>query len=127
MPKYLILTNKAPQAIGPYSQGIATEELVFISGQLGLDPETGDLKNALEEQILQAFQNLKMILNKAGSSLENVVKTTIFLKDMNDFSTVNEVYGKFFIEPFPARSVIQVCQLPKQGLIEIEAIALRNC
>jgi 2-iminobutanoate/2-iminopropanoate deaminase len=118
-----IFTENAPKPIGPYSQAIIAGGMVFVSGQLGLDPVSGKLKENVKEQALQACQNLKSILEKAGSGLENVAKTTVFLSDMNDFATVNEVYQQFFKEPAPARSAIQVTQLPQRGLVEIEAIA----
>jgi 2-iminobutanoate/2-iminopropanoate deaminase len=114
----------APAAIGPYSQAIRTDTLVFASGQLGLDPATGQLRNGVEEQARQAFANLDAVLSAAGSGLGRVVKTTLYLVDMNDFRAVNAIYGQVFAAPPPARSTIQVAALPLGALVEIEAIAL---
>lgn len=125
MDKHVLSTSAAPGAIGPYSQGIAIGDLIFTSGQLGLDPKTGELAEGVEAQALQALNNVKAILESAGSGLDKVVKTTVFLKDMNDFSKVNAVYGDFFQEPYPARSAVEVARLPKDGLVEIEVIALK--
>ncbi len=111
------------KAIGPYSPAIKVGNFVFISGQLGLDPKTNELKPTLEEQTEQALINLSEILSSIGLSLDNVVKTTIFLVNMEDFQKVNEIYSKFFKEPYPARSTIAVRSLPRNALIEIEAIA----
>ncbi len=122
----VVTSENAPKAIGPYSVAIQTENLVFCSGQLGLDPATGELVSAdVEAQTRQALTNLKNVLEAAGSSLENVVKTTVFLKDMADFPKMNAVYGEFFASNPPARSTIAVAGLPKGGLVEIEAIALK--
>ena len=119
-----IVTSSAPAAIGPYSQGIATDSLVFCSGQLGLDPATGSLvEGGVEGQAERCLQNLAGVLGAAGLALADVVKTTIFLADMSDFATVNAVYGRFFPDPPPARSTVAVAALPKGGLVEIEAIA----
>lgn len=122
--KKLIATKNAPGAVGPYSQGTIAGNLIFVSGQLGLDPMTGEMKGSFQEQTTQSLLNLKAILEEAGSSLNNVVKTTVFLKDMNNFAAMNEIYQQFFTESFPARSAIEISQLPKQGLVEIEAIAI---
>lgn len=122
----VVTSENAPKAIGPYSVAIQTENLVFCSGQLGLDPATGELIAAdVAAQTRQALTNLKNVLEAAGSGLENVVKTTVFLKDMADFPKMNAVYGEFFPANPPARSTIAVAGLPKGGLVEIEAIALR--
>ena len=122
----IVTSENAPQAIGPYSVAIQTENLVFCSGQLGLNPATGELvADDVAAQTRQALTNLKNVLEAAGSSLENVVKTTVFLKDMADFPKMNAVYGEFFPATPPARSTIAVAGLPKGGLVEIEAIALR--
>lgn len=122
----VITSENAPKAIGPYSVAIQTENFVFCSGQLGLDPASGELVSAeVEAQTRQALTNLKNVLEAAGSSLENVVKTTVFLKDMADFPKMNAVYGEFFSANPPARSTIAVAGLPKGGLVEIEATALR--
>ncbi|MBQ4900871.1 RidA family protein [Paenibacillus sp. Marseille-P2973] len=123
MNKQVISTTSAPGAIGPYSQAVQIGDFVFTSGQLGLIPETGELAEGIEGQTLQALRNVGAILEAAGSGLDKVVKTTVFLQDMNDFAKVNEIYGSFFSEPFPARSAIQVARLPKDGLVEIEVIA----
>ncbi|MNJ35751.1 RidA family protein [Paenibacillus fonticola] len=125
MEKQALSTKAAPGAIGPYSQGVVVGDLVYTSGQLGLIPETGQLAEGVEAQASQALNNVKAILEAAGSGLEKVVKTTVFLKDMNDFAKVNEVYGSFFEEPYPARSAVEVARLPKDGLVEIEVIALK--
>lgn len=123
MNKQVISTTSAPGAIGPYSQAVQIGDFVFASGQLGLIPETGELAEGIEGQTLQALRNVGSILEAAGSGLDKVVKTTVFLQDMNDFAKVNEIYGSFFSEPFPARSAVQVARLPKDGLVEIEVIA----
>ncbi len=122
----VVTAENAPKAIGPYSVAIQTENLVFCSGQLGLHPDTGELVSGdVAEQTRQALTNLKNVLESAGSSLDKVVKTTVFLKDMADFPKMNTVYGEFFPANAPARSTIAVAGLPKGGLVEIEAIALR--
>ena len=126
MSKKQISTTNAPGAIGPYSQAIAAGNWVYTSGQLGMNPETGDLAEGVQEQARQALNNVKAILEEAGASLEHVVKTTVFLKDMNDFAAVNEVYSTFFTEPYPARSAVEVARLPKDGLVEIEAVARKK-
>ncbi|MCM3701330.1 MULTISPECIES: RidA family protein [Paenibacillus] len=125
MDKQVISTTSAPGAIGPYSQGVQLGDLVFTSGQLGLVPETGQFAEGVEAQAAQALRNVKAVLEAAGSGLDKVVKTTVFLKDMNDFAKVNEVYGSFFAEPYPARSAVEVARLPKDGLVEIEVIAVK--
>lgn len=119
-----VQTNAAPAAIGPYSQAIRTADLVFTAGQLGLDPATGELAEGVAAQAERALRNIVAILDAAGTSLERVVKTTIFLVDMDDFATVNEVYAAHVASPYPARSTVAVKQLPKGGLVEIEAVAL---
>ncbi|GHT38194.1 reactive intermediate/imine deaminase [Bacteroidia bacterium] len=122
--KQAISSKNAPAAIGPYSQAIKTGNLVFCSGQLGLDPATGTfVAGGVVEQTEQAFKNIKAVLAEAGLTLANVVKTTVFLADIADFTAMNEVYGKHFSEPFPARSAVAVKTLPKNGLVEIEVIA----
>ncbi|MHC1749177.1 MAG: RidA family protein [Cellulosilyticaceae bacterium] len=123
MEKKVIATEKAPKAIGPYSQAIAVGEMLFTSGQLGLDPETMELKDGVVEQAHQSLKNLVAILEAAGTTIDKVVKTTVFLDDMNDFVPVNEVYAQYFKEPYPARSAIEVAKLPKGAKVEIEAIA----
>jgi 2-iminobutanoate/2-iminopropanoate deaminase len=120
-----ILTEKAPKAIGPYSQGIKGGNLIFTSGQLPIDPKTGVLvQDDIKLATRQSIENVKAILEEAGASLNDVVKVTIFIKNMNDFALVNEVYGEYFSEHKPARSCVEVARLPKDGKIEIEAIAV---
>ena len=122
--KQVIHTDKAPAAIGPYSQAIQIGQLLFTSGQVPIDPETGALvEGGIQEQARQSLNNIKAILNAAGTNMGAVVKTTVFLQDMNDFAAMNEVYAQFFQEPYPARSAVQVGRLPKDALVEIEAIA----
>lgn len=120
----IVATKKAPAAIGPYAQANIYGNLVFTSGQVPLVPETGAVvEGGIEEQTKQVFANLKAILEEAGSGLDKMIKTTCFLKDMNDFATVNEIYGSYFEGEFPSRSAIEVARLPKDVLIEIEVIA----
>ncbi|MBA4549297.1 RidA family protein [Thermoactinomyces intermedius] len=121
-----VQTEKAPQAIGPYSQAVVTGEWIFTSGQIPLTPEGELVGGGIEEQTRQVLENVKSVLEAAGSGLEQVVKTTIFLKDMNQFQTVNEIYGGYFKEHQPARSCVEVSRLPKDVLIEIEVIAKKN-
>jgi 2-iminobutanoate/2-iminopropanoate deaminase len=125
MTRDAIATAGAPAAIGPYSQAIAMDCLVFCSGQLGLDPATGNLVEGVEAQAERSMQNLTAVLAAAGLSMSDVVKTTVFLADMGDFAAVNAVYGRFMPDPPPARSTVAVAGLPKGGLVEIEAIARR--
>lgn len=125
MSREVIATTRAPAAVGPYSQAIKANGFVFTAGQLGLDPATGKLvEGDVTDQARQALKNLQAILEAAGSSLEQVVKVTVFLKDINDFKRVNEVYAEFFQANPPARSAVQVAALPLGGLIEIEAVAV---
>lgn len=121
----VVSTSAAPAAIGPYSQGNIFGDLVFTSGQVPLDPATGEIVGTtIEEQTEQVFKNIKAILEEAGSSLDKVLKTTVFIKDMNDFGKMNAVYAKFFTEgAFPSRSAVEVARLPKDVLVEIETIA----
>ena len=122
--KQIISTDKAPQAIGPYSQAIEVNGMIFTSGVIPINPATGELvTGSIEEQATQAIGNLAALLEAAGSSTEKVIKTTVFIKDMNDFAKVNEIYAKYFTKDFPARSCVEVARLPKDVLIEIEAIA----
>lgn len=125
--KKIIATENAPQAIGPYSQAVACGNFLFTSGQLGLDPKTGNfVEGGVTEQTEQVIRNLKAVLEKASFSLENVVKTTCFLSDMNDFAAMNEVYRKHFTGDYPARSAVAIKTLPKNGLVEIEAICCKD-
>lgn len=122
--KEIISTEKAPKAIGPYSQGIAFKDLIFTSGQLPIDPTTGELEcSDIKRATELSIKNVIAVLEEKGSSVDKVIKATIFVKDMNMFADINEVYGRFFRENSPARSCVQVAKLPKDALIEIEAIA----
>lgn len=119
-----ISTQKAPAAIGPYSQAIQVGNLVFTSGQIPIDPATGVFpEGGIKEQTRQSLSNVKAILEKVGLTMSNVVKTTVFMADMNDFAAMNSVYAEFFAEPYPARSAVAVKTLPKGALMEIEVIA----
>lgn len=119
-----IATKNAPQAIGPYSQAIVTGNLVFASGQIAINPETNEVvEGDVEVQAHQVLKNVRNLLEAAGTSMDNVVKTTVFMADMNDFAVVNGIYAQYFTEPFPARSAVAVKSLPKNVLIEIEVIA----
>jgi 2-iminobutanoate/2-iminopropanoate deaminase len=120
----VVQTNAAPAAIGPYSQAIRSGTLIFTAGQIGLDPGSGELVAGVEAQADRALRNLSAILDAAGTSLERVIKTTIFLADMADFAAVNEVYARHLTSPYPARSTVAVAALPKGALVEIEAVAL---
>lgn len=122
--KKVISTDKAPQAIGPYSQAIEFNNMVYTSGVIPVNPETNELvTGSIEEQAEQAIGNLAALLKEAGSDVDKVIKTTVFIKDMNDFGKVNEIYAKYFTKDCPARSCVEVARLPKDVLIEIEAIA----
>ncbi|MDE5553885.1 MAG: RidA family protein [Muribaculaceae bacterium] len=123
--KKVISTTAAPGAIGPYCQAIDAGSMVFASGQIPLNPETGEIPEGITAQTKQSLANVKAILAAAGLSVDNVVKTTVFLADMNDFAAMNEVYAATFTEPFPARSAVAVKTLPKNVLVEIEVIAIR--
>lgn len=118
-----VSTDKAPAAIGPYSQAQICGGLVFTSGQIPVDPATGEIASDVESQASQVFKNISELLKAAGSDIGKVVKTTVFIKDMNDFGKINDVYSRYFTEPFPARSCVEVARLPKDVLIECEAIA----
>ena len=118
-----VATDKAPAAIGPYSQAQIVGNLVYTSGQIGIDPATGAVVEGLEAQAEQVFTNLSELLKAAGSDMSKVVKTTVFIKNMNDFAAINAVYAKFFTEPFPARSCVEVARLPKDVLLECAVIA----
>lgn len=120
----VISTDKAPAAIGPYSQAINFGPLVFVSGQIPVDPVSGTIPENVQDQTHQALKNVRAILQAAGGDLNNVVKTTVFIKDMNDFAKINEVYAQYFTEEPPARACVEVARLPKDVLVEIEAIAV---
>lgn len=123
--KQLIYTEKAPKAIGPYSQAIAANGFVFCSGQIAIDPASGQLNTGtIEEQTRLVLKNLGAVLEASGGSYEDVVKATVFLQDMDDFAKMNAVYGEFFSAPFPARAAVEVARLPKDVKVEIEAIAV---
>jgi 2-iminobutanoate/2-iminopropanoate deaminase len=125
MTRQAVSTAGAPSAIGPYSQAVASGEIVACSGQLGLDPTTGELVEGVEAQAERALRNLEAVLDAAGCSMADVVKTTIFLADIADFAAVNAIYARYMPEPPPARSTFAVAALPKGGLVEIEALAHR--
>ncbi|MBC1727735.1 RidA family protein [Listeria seeligeri] len=123
MAKEIIQTNNAPKALGPYSQAVKVNGLIFTSGQLGINPATGELAEGAVNQAEQAFRNLAAVLEEAGSGLDKIIKATVFFKDLNQFAAVNEVYATFFSSDFPARSAFQVAKLPLDAEIEIEVIA----
>jgi 2-iminobutanoate/2-iminopropanoate deaminase len=125
MSRQAVSTTGAPAAIGPYSQGIEAEGIIFCSGQLGLDPASGELVDGVEAQAERALKNLAAVLDAAGATFADVVKTTIFLVDIGDFAAVNAVYGRFMPDPPPARSTVGVAALPTGGRVEVEAIARR--
>jgi 2-iminobutanoate/2-iminopropanoate deaminase len=120
----MIQTSEAPQAIGPYSQGVVVNNLFYSSGQIPLTPSGEMVKGDIKEQTHQVFRNLQAVLKEAGASLDTVVKATVFLKNMEDFAAVNEVYGQYFSKHKPARSCVEVARLPKDALVEIEVVAL---
>jgi len=125
MPKRVIKTEEAPPAIGPYSQAVIGNGFVFAAGQIPLDPRTGQLvPGDIRVQTRRVLENLKAVLEAAGSSMDRVVKTTVFLRDLNDFGAANEIYGEYFRESPPARSTVQVAKLPRDAAVEIEAVAL---
>ncbi len=119
------MTHSAPAAIGPYSQAALMNDTLFISGQLGIEPNTGELAEGFEAQANLVFQHIKSILAAAGMGMSHVVKVSVFLQDMNDFAQLNEIYARNFSSPYPAREAIQVARLPKGGLVEISVIAMR--
>lgn len=119
----VVFTEKAPAAIGPYSQAIITNGFVFASGQIPIIPETGALAEGLEAQAHQVFKNVTELLSAAGTDISKTVKTTVFIKDMNDFAAINAVYSQYFSTPFPARSCVEVARLPKDVLLECEVVA----
>jgi 2-iminobutanoate/2-iminopropanoate deaminase len=120
-----VMTHRAPSAIGPYSQAILKNNTLFISGQLGIDPTTGNLVEGFEAQVHQVFANIKAILDAAGMGFAHVVKCSVFLTDLNNFAAMNEIYSRYFNSPYPAREAIQVSRLPKDGMIEISVTAMR--
>ena len=125
--KKVISTENAPQAVGPYSQAVWANDLLFISGQIPVNPQTGKfVSDDVKEQTKQVFKNIGAILQEAGLGYENIVKATVFLADMNDFAAMNEVYASFFTKDFPARAAFQVVKLPLGAKVEIEAIAVKN-
>jgi 2-iminobutanoate/2-iminopropanoate deaminase len=124
MAKQVIETDRAPKAIGPYSQAIRSGEWIFVSGQIPADPTTGEIRGDISTQTCQSLENIKEILAAAGASLSDVVKTTVFLKNMEDFNSMNTVYQSYFNVDAPARSTIEVSRLPRGALIEIDAIAM---
>ncbi len=125
MTMQLISTEKAPAAVGPYSQGVKKGNVIYTSGQLPIVPETGELlKGNIKDVARQSLENVKAVLNEAGATLNDVVKVTVFVADMNNFAQINEVYAEYFTEHKPARSLVEVSRLPKDGDIEIEAIAI---
>ena len=126
MDRTIIRTEKAPAAVGPYSQAVKTEKMIFTSGQIGINPLTGQLRLGIEDQTRQVLANLAAVLAAAGSSMDQIVKTTIFLTDMAEFGTVNGIYAEAFSGEPPARSTVQVAALPLGALVEIEAVALVN-
>ena len=119
----IVETNKAPAALGPYSQAQIVGNLVYTSGQVGIIPETGEVAVGVEAQAHQVFKNLRELLKAAGTDMSKVVKTTVFLKHMDDFATINAIYAQYFTEPYPARSCVEVARLPKDMLVECELIA----
>lgn len=123
--KIIISTEKAPAAIGPYSQAIEVNGMVYTSGMIPVNPSTGEIPEGIEAQVEQAISNLLNLLKESGVKIENVVKTTVFIKNMEDFTKINEIYAKHFTDHYPARSCVEVARLPKDVLIEIEAIAVK--
>ncbi len=123
--KKIVITNQAPAPVGPYNQAVVAGNFVFTAGQIAIDPVSGQLEESnVRKQTRQVIRNLQAVLEAAGSDLSRVVKTTVFLKDMNDFAAMNEVYAEFFTEDAPARSAVEVARLPKDVLVEIECVAL---
>lgn len=121
----VISTDKAPGAIGPYSQAIEVNGMVFTSGVIPVDPATGVIPEGVEAQATQVFTNLTNLVEASGAAMSQVVKTTVFIKEMNDFGKINEIYAKFFKEPYPSRSCVEVARLPKDVLLEVEAIVAK--
>lgn len=123
--KKVIKTDKAPGAIGPYSQGMDLGNIIFFSGQIPLNPKTGEMPDGIEAQTKQSLENVKGLLESQGLDFSHVVKTTVFLDSMEDFSVMNDIYAQYFVEPYPARSAVEVAKLPKGALVEIEVIAVK--
>ena len=123
--KNIIKTDKAPAAIGPYSQAVEVKGMIYTSGVIPVNPATGEIPERIEAQADQAFSNLRNLLEAAGAGMDQVVKTTVFIKEMKDFGVINEIYARYFPEPYPARSCVEVARLPKDVLLEIEAIAAK--
>lgn len=124
--KNIIKTDKAPAAIGPYSQAVEVNGMVYTSGVIPADPETGKITGSTAaDQAEQVFSNLKNLVEASGASMENIIKTVVFIKDMEDFAAINGVYAKYFPQPYPARSCVEVARLPKDVLLEVEAIAVK--
>lgn len=121
--KVKIESGNAPKAIGPYSQAVLVDDTLYVSGNIPVNPETGDVADGIVNQSKQVFENMKAVLNKAGMGFENVVKTTAFLTDLSNFATFNEIYASYFVAPYPARSCVEVSKLPKNVLVEVECIA----
>jgi 2-iminobutanoate/2-iminopropanoate deaminase len=126
MNKQPIQTNEAPSAIGPYSQAVKTGDVIYSSGQIGLDPATGEMVEGLENQAHRVMKNVKAVLAAADCDMNDVVKTLIFMQNMEDFVTVNEIYASYFEEPYPARSAVEVARMPKGALVEVEVIAKKS-
>ncbi len=125
MERKVVWTDEAPKPVGPYSQAVVVGNLIFTSGQIGIDPKTGELVQGVEAQTEQVFKNLEQVLLAAGSGFDRVIKATVFITDMKEFGKVNSIYARFFKEPFPARSTVEVSNLPKGALVEIEVVAER--
>lgn len=121
--KVKIESVNAPKAIGPYSQAVLVDDTLYVSGNIPVNPATGDVADGIVNQSKQVFENMKAVLNEAGMGFENVVKTTAFLTDLSNFATFNEIYASFFVAPYPARSCVEVSKLPKNVLVEVECIA----
>ena len=121
--KVKIESGNAPKAIGPYSQAVLVDDTLYVSGNIHVNPATGDVADGIVNQSKQVFENMKAVLNEAGMGFENVVKTTAFLTDLSNFATFNEIYASYFVAPYPARSCVEVSKLPKSVLVEVECIA----
>ncbi|CDD09206.1 endoribonuclease L-PSP putative [Clostridium sp. CAG:349] len=121
--KVKIESGNAPKAIGPYSQAVLVDDTLYVSGNIPVNPATGDVADGIVNQSKQVFENMKAVLNEAGMGFENVVKTTAFLTDLSNFATFNEIYASYFVAPYPARSCVEVSKLPKNVLVEVECIA----